>query len=59
MKDLGVTFSLHQQATGPDHVVTFDPFPRVIGQEEWARLQKGVTQRLAIWNAFRKDIPGT
>jgi len=59
MKDLGVTFSLHQQAAGPDHVVAFDPFPRVIGQGEWAQLQKGVTQRLAIWNAFLKDIHGT
>ncbi len=59
MKDLGVTFSLHQKVADPDHVVTFDPFPRVIGQEEWTQLQKGVTQRLAIWNAFLKDIHGT
>lgn len=59
MQDLGVTFSLHQQGTGLDHVVPFDPFPRVIDHLEWIKLQQGVAQRLTIWNAFLKDIYGT
>ncbi|HAV62303.1 MAG TPA: hypothetical protein DCY13_08045, partial [Verrucomicrobiales bacterium] len=59
MQDMGVTFSLHQQSQSGDHVVPFDPFPRIIGQDEWDRLQRGIRQRLAIWNAFLKDIHST
>lgn len=56
MQDLGVTFSLHRGQTGTEHVVPFDPYPRIISADEWDFLQRAVRQRLTIWNAFLKDI---
>ena len=42
MRDLGVTFALYGEDTGRDHVVPFDPFPRIIGSEEWRYLARGI-----------------
>jgi uncharacterized circularly permuted ATP-grasp superfamily protein/uncharacterized alpha-E superfamily protein len=34
----------------------FDLMPLVIGGEEWARIEAGLTQRVRAWNAFLRDI---
>ncbi len=56
MEELGVTSLLYTAKNDPDHVVPFDPFPRVISADEWQFLQKAATQRINIWNAFFRDI---
>ena len=56
MRELGVTFNLYGEEAGQDHIVPFDPFPRVINPEDWAYLYRGLQQRLRLWNAFFKDI---
>ncbi len=56
MEELGVTSLLYTDKNDPDHVVPFDPFPRVIDSKEWLFLQKVATQRIDIWNAFFRDI---
>ncbi|MDX2227487.1 MAG: circularly permuted type 2 ATP-grasp protein [Verrucomicrobiae bacterium] len=56
LEELGVTFNLYRDGTGRDHIISFDPFPRVITPEDWQYLSKGVAQRIAIWNAFFRDI---
>lgn len=56
MEELGVTSILYKDKKDPEHVVPFDPFPRVISSDEWQFLQKVTTQRLNIWNAFFRDI---
>lgn len=56
MRDLGVTFGLYREEGKQDHVVPFDPFPRVIAAEEWRKLSRGIQQRLRVWNAFFRDI---
>ena len=58
MRDLGVTFALYGEDASRDHVVPFDPFPRIISPEEWRCLASGVAQRMKVWNAFFKDIYG-
>src|SRR5947209_8053149 len=55
MRDLGVTFGLYGETQG-DHVVPMDIFPRVIDAQEWTALMRGLAQRVAIWNAFFRDI---
>src|SRR5438067_2343355 len=55
MRGLGVTFSLYGETHG-DHVVPMDVFPRVLDEQEWTRLMRGLAQRVAIWNAFLRDI---
>jgi uncharacterized circularly permuted ATP-grasp superfamily protein/uncharacterized alpha-E superfamily protein len=34
----------------------FDLMPVVIGGEEWARIEEGLTQRVRAWNSFLHDI---
>jgi uncharacterized circularly permuted ATP-grasp superfamily protein/uncharacterized alpha-E superfamily protein len=34
----------------------FDLMPLVIGGEEWARIEAGLTQRVRAWNLFLRDI---
>ncbi len=58
MRDLGVTFALYGEDASRDHVVPFDPFPRIISSGEWRSLASGVAQRMKVWNAFFKDIYG-
>lgn len=55
MRDLGVTFNLYAEQER-DRIVRFDAFPRVLPAEDWDDLSRGVMQRVAVWNAFFRDI---
>src|SRR5687768_11809979 len=59
MRELGVTFHLYGEEAGRDHIVPLDLFPRVIEAEEWDLISAAARQRVAIWNAFFKDIYDT
>lgn len=56
MRDLGVTFGLHGSDSGQDHVVPFDPYPRILDASQWQAISEGVLQRSRVWNEFFKDI---
>ena len=56
MRELGVTFNLYAEERATDHFVPFDVFPRIIDAAEWEKIIRGLAQRLAIWNAFFRDI---
>ena len=55
MRDLGITFDQYG-GKASDYIVPFDAFPRVIEASEWELLMRGLVQRVAVWNAFFKDI---
>ena len=55
MNDLGVTFDQYGDKRS-DSIIPFDVFPRVIEAEEWDTLMRGLIQRVAVWNAFFRDI---
>lgn len=55
MRELGVTFDQYGEKPA-DYIVPFDAFPRVLEAGEWERLMRGLAQRVAVWNAFFKDI---
>ena len=38
------------------NVCPFDIIPRIILEEEWRRLEKGIVQRVAAINAFLSDV---
>jgi uncharacterized circularly permuted ATP-grasp superfamily protein len=54
--NLGITFTVYSQASAIDRILPFDCIPRVITAAEWAKLEAGVTQRVAALNAFLHDI---
>ncbi|HYQ62939.1 circularly permuted type 2 ATP-grasp protein [Actinophytocola sp.] len=52
--DQGITFSL----SGQERPFPLDLIPRVIAASEWARLERGIVQRVNALEAFLTDIYG-
>src|SRR5271167_708204 len=55
---IGVTFNVYGAADGSERIFPFDPIPRVIDAETWARLEAGLIQRVRALNAFVADVYG-
>jgi uncharacterized circularly permuted ATP-grasp superfamily protein len=54
MVDQGITFSL----SGQERPFPLDIVPRVVAAGEWARLERGVAQRVRALEAFLADVYG-
>jgi uncharacterized circularly permuted ATP-grasp superfamily protein len=52
----GVTFTVYSGDEGTERIMPFDPIPRIIPAEEWAHLERGLTQRLTALNLFLQDV---
>lgn len=54
----GITFTVYNDAQGTERIFPFDLIPRIIPAEEWAHLERGLTQRITALNLFLKDVYG-
>jgi uncharacterized circularly permuted ATP-grasp superfamily protein len=54
--DLGITFTIYSDRDEIDRVLPFDIIPRVIPAEEWVRIERGLTQRVAALNLLLDDL---
>ncbi len=52
----GITFNVYGQKAAAERLIPFDIIPRIIAGREWARLAKGIEQRVRAINAFLHDI---
>ena len=52
----GVKFSIYKKRQFKEQLFPFDPIPRIIESEEFAYLEKGLSQRVKALNLFIKDI---
>ena len=53
----GITYAVYDDSShGTEKIFPFDLFPRVIEQEEWAKLEQGLVQRNLALNLFLKDV---
>ncbi|WP_421788689.1 circularly permuted type 2 ATP-grasp protein [Hyphobacterium sp.] len=52
----GITFNVYSEAEADERLIPFDQVPRIISAREWARLSKGIEQRVRAINAFLHDI---
>ncbi|NCB91816.1 MAG: circularly permuted type 2 ATP-grasp protein [Clostridia bacterium] len=52
----GVKFGIYKNGEFNEQLFPFDPIPRVIGEEEFAKLDKGLKQRVKALNMFIYDI---
>jgi len=52
----GVTFSVYSDRRGVEKIFPFDLLPRPVAAGEWARLEKGLLQRLQALNFFLDDV---
>lgn len=53
---IGITFSVYAEGGDPERTIPFDIIPRVLNAEEWAFLERGLSQRVRALNAFLLDI---
>lgn len=52
----GITFAVYGQEDAEERLIPFDIVPRIISGGEWARLSRGIEQRVRAMNAFLHDI---
>lgn len=53
----GITYAVYSEKDGgTEKIFPFDLFPRIIEQEEWCQLEKGLHQRNTALNIFIADI---
>lgn len=52
----GITFNVYGQAEAGERLIPFDIVPRIIAAREWAKVSKGIEQRVRALNAFLHDI---
>ncbi len=55
-RQIGVTFAVYGEGGDPERLIPFDLIPRVFSAVEWARLERGITQRARALNAFLRDV---
>jgi uncharacterized circularly permuted ATP-grasp superfamily protein len=53
---MGITFSVSGDTAGPERIFPFDIIPRIVEAEEWALIERGLTQRIQALNLFLGDI---
>ncbi len=53
---IGITFAVYTEGGDPERLIPFDLIPRVLANNEWQRLRKGLEQRVRALNAFIHDI---
>ena len=58
LKQLGATFRLNGSGAGSERILPFDPLPRLIEQQEWVALERGLIQRMEAIDRFLEDIYG-
>jgi uncharacterized circularly permuted ATP-grasp superfamily protein len=52
----GITFTVYGRSEGTEKIFPNDLLPRIVTNQEWTRIEKGLTQRILALNLFLKDL---
>ena len=52
----GITFNVYGQEDAEERLIPFDLVPRILSNNEWTKLSRGIEQRVRAINAFLHDI---
>jgi uncharacterized circularly permuted ATP-grasp superfamily protein len=52
----GITFTVYGRKEGTEKIFPNDLLPRIITNEEWLRIEKGLAQRITALNLFLRDL---
>ncbi len=55
---MGITFNVYGHDAGTEKIFPFDLVPRIVGAEEWTRIESGLAQRIRALNLFVADCYG-
>lgn len=53
---MGITFNVYGDVAGTEKIFPFDIIPRIVPGSEWARIERGLVQRIHALNTFIDDI---
>ena len=57
--EMGITFNVYGDKQGAEKIFPFDLIPRILGASEWARIERGLKQRIHALNLFVGDVYGS
>jgi uncharacterized circularly permuted ATP-grasp superfamily protein len=52
----GITFTVYSDDRGTERIMPFDAIPRIIPEDEWQRVERGLIQRITALNLFLHDL---
>ncbi len=52
----GITFTVYGREEGTEKIFPYDLLPRIITSAEWAKVERGLIQRITALNLFLRDI---
>ena len=52
----GNTFNVYGDKKGTEKILPFDIIPRMVSAKDWAKLERGIAQRITALNLFIQDI---
>jgi uncharacterized circularly permuted ATP-grasp superfamily protein len=52
----GITFTVYGRTEGTERIFPNDLLPRIITNDEWSRIERGLAQRITALNLFLKDL---
>ena len=55
---IGITFAVYGETDAEERIIPFDIIPRILTKAEWARLSRGLEQRVRALNLFLADLYG-
>ncbi|WP_266364004.1 circularly permuted type 2 ATP-grasp protein [Tellurirhabdus rosea] len=56
LMSMGITFNVYSEGEGTERIMPIDIIPRIIPSDEWARLERGLIQRITALNLFIHDL---
>ena len=56
MRKQGITFTVYGRDQGVERIIPFDPIPRLVANDEWDRIDRGLKQRVRALNLFLRDV---
>jgi uncharacterized circularly permuted ATP-grasp superfamily protein len=56
MMRMGITFNVYSDNAGVEKTFPFDLIPRIVGSNEWRKIEKGLKQRMHALNLFIDDL---
>lgn len=52
----GITFTVYGREEGTERIFPHDLLPRIVTNQEWETIERGLTQRIVALNLFLRDI---
>src|SRR5690242_4793508 len=52
----GITFTVYSDNQATERIIPTDLLPRIVTAREWARIERGLKQRIQALNLFLRDI---